>query len=239
MAKTKYTRQNLRSNILKRILFRVDFTGSSGAHETEQFIVNIKEDWIRYFRRYNKITNKNFKIDINKDGLVRHEQQMQTIHRFSFSQIGRSEAIMDISDDFATLTVNVNDDYEGSDEYLRCFSELIHRVLESDQFIDLKRIGIRKFDHIFIPVNENVDDILEESIWANYSAMGTCLKKEYKDYIVQNGTSVNIFRTVERVKIDNADQIRLIFDVDAYRENDRLQRTSFQSVYKYFQRRVY
>ena len=230
MAKTKFTRQNLQSNILKKILFRVDFTGSTGGQETERFIVNIKENWAHYFRKYNKITNKNFKIDIGKNGQVSHEQQLQTIHQFSVCQIGESEATMDISDDYATLLINVRENYEGSDNYLRCFSDFIYRILASDQFIDLKRIGIRKYDHIFIPVNGNIDDILEESLWTNYSDMGTCLKKEYKDYILQNRTTMNVFRTVERVNKDNVDQIRLIFDVDAYMNSEHLQRSELRSV---------
>lgn len=229
MAKSKFTRQNLRTDILKQVLFRVDFTGSTGGQETEQFVVKLKDDWANYFHRYNKITNKNFKIDINKDGMVRHEQLLQTIHRFSLSQIGQSEAIMDISDDFATLTINISENYEGSDNYLRCFSNLIHRILVSDQFINLKRIGIRKFDHIFISEKANIDDILEEHLWANYSDMGSCLKKEYKDYISTNGTSVNICRSVERVKVNNVDKIRLIFDVDAYREENYLQRSELRT----------
>jgi len=231
MAKTKFTRQNLRSNILKQILFRVDFTGSTGEKETEQFVTDIKKNWVhQYFRKYNKLANKTFKIDISKDGTISKENQVQTIHRFSLCQIDNNEAIMDLSDDFAVLTINVNNDYGGSSEYLNCFSELIRRILDSDQFIDLKRVGIRKFDHISVPINSNLDEILEDSLWMNYSDMGTCLKKEYKDFITQNNTIVNIIRTAEIVKKDNTDYIRLILDVDAYRDGNQLQRSGLRSV---------
>ena len=231
MAKSKFTRQNLRSSILKQILFRVDFTGSTGGKETEQFVTDIKKNWVhQYFRKYNKLSNRTFKIDISKDGTVNKENQVQTIHRFSMCQIDNNVAIMDLSDDFAVLSINVDNEYEGSDRYLKCFSELIHLILDSDQFIELKRVGIRKYDHIFVGKDDNIDEILEDSLWMNYSDMGTCLKKEYKDFIIQNNTQINIFRTAENVKKDDHDLIRLIFDVDAYRVDKQLQRSILHSV---------
>ena len=230
MAKTKFTRTNIHSNILHQILLRFDFTGSTGEKETEQFVTAIKNDWARYFRRYNKVTNKNFKIDISRTGQVTHEQQLQTIHRFSEFTSGTSEVIMDLSDDFVILTVNVKDGYMGSDDYLRCFSDLIHRILSHDVFIDMKRIGIRKFDYVFLPPNQTVDSILELPLWANYSDKGSCLRKEYKDYILIDGTSVNVCRVAEIVNTDEGQKLRLSFDADAYRESQQLLRADYNSV---------
>ena len=191
----------------------------------------LKKNWVhQYFRKYNKLSNRTFKIDISKDGTVSKENQVQTIHRFSTCQIDNNVAILDICDDFAVLNINVNNEYGGSDSYLKCFSELIHLILASDQFIELKRVGIRKYDHVFVRKEDNLDEILEDSLWKNYSDMGTCLKKEYKDFITRDNTQINIIRTAEFVKKDDYDFIRLIFDVDAYRDGSQLQRSVLHSM---------
>ena len=42
MAKTKFTRENVSSSILKKVIIRVDYQGFSGVDDTDKFITNLK-----------------------------------------------------------------------------------------------------------------------------------------------------------------------------------------------------
>lgn len=47
MAKNKFTRENVKSPILKKVLIRIDFDGASCI---DTLIVNLKNTWKNYFR---------------------------------------------------------------------------------------------------------------------------------------------------------------------------------------------
>lgn len=225
MAKTKFTRENVSSSILKKVIIRVDYQGFSGVDDTDKFITNLKTVWGEYFQKYVITQNRNFNINFGKEGMTNFDTEIIRIHRFSDCRIGTSQALMDITGKFAYIDITCVSPYEGSDHYLDCMAHYIKILKDYDPFVELTRIGIRKFDYIFKPTASELDNILETNVWRIYQDIPHLIpeKKEYKDYIrLESGTQINLARIIEKVKIGDTEQYRLTFDADAYRQNEGL-----------------
>ena len=188
MAKTKFTRENVSSSILKKVIIRVDYQGFSGVDDTDKFITNLKTVWGEYFQKYVITQNRNFNINFGKEGMTNFDTEIIRIHRFSDCRIGTSQALMDITGKFASIDVTCISPYEGSDGYLDCMARYIKLLKDYDPFVELTRIGIRKFDYIFKPTASELDNILETNVWRIYQDIPHLIpeKKEYKDYIPVN-----------------------------------------------------
>jgi len=233
MAKTKFTRENVRSDILKKVIIKVDYQGFSGADDTGRFITSLKPVWVDYFHKYSDIPNKNFNVNLGKSGLTNFSTEIIHVHRFSSSSIGSSQAVMDITAKFASIEVTCSSPYEGSDGYLDCMAHFIKILKDYDPFVELTRIGIRKIDHVFNPSASELDNILESNVWNLYQDIPRIIaeKKEYKDFIkLNNGTLVNLARILEKVMINNNEQYRLTFDADAYKQNERLDNSGMRNI---------
>ena len=123
--------------------------------------------------------------------------------------------------------------YEGSNGFLNCMARYIKKLKDYDPFVELTRIGIRKFDYVFKPSPSELDNILETNVWSLYQESPQIIpdKKEYKDYLsLNNGTQINLARIIEKVKINDIEQYRLTFDADAYRQNERLDNNSMRNI---------
>lgn len=232
MAKTKFIRENVSSDILKRVIIRADYQGFSGVDDLDKFIISLKTYWGEYFQKYVTTENKNFNINLGKDGMTLFDTEKYRVHRFSDSRIGSSQALMDITGKAASIEVTCTSPYEGSDGYLDCMARFIKILKDYDPYVEITRIGIRKFDYVFKPVVSEIDNILETKVWSVYQDSPRIIpeKKEYKDYVrLESGTLINIARIIEKVKKGDIEQYRLTFDADAYRTNERLNNSDMRN----------
>ena len=145
MSKTKFTRSNVSSDILKKVLIRVDYQGFSGVDDIDKFITSLKTNWGGFFQKYAILQNKNFNINFGKEGMTNFDTEIIRVHRFSDSRIGSSQALMDITGNFAVIEVTCSSPYEGSDGYLDCMARYIKILKDYDRYVEITRIGIRKF----------------------------------------------------------------------------------------------
>ena len=218
---------------MKKVFIRVDYQGFSGVDDTDKFITNLKTNWGDYFQKYAILQNRNYNLNFGKEGMTTFDTEIIRVHRFSDCRIGTSQALMDITGKFASIDVTCISPYEGSDGYLDCMARYIKLLKDYDPFVELTRIGIRKFDYIFKSSALELDSILETDIWSLYQESPQIVpeKKEYKDYMrLNNGTQINLARIIEKVKINNTEQYRLTFDADAYRQNERLDNNSMRNI---------
>lgn len=224
MAKSKFTRENVKSPILKKVLIRIDYDGASSI---DSLIIKLKNTWNHYFQNYQKVTKNNFNINVTDNALQSKtisipDPELKIIHRFTSCKIGESSTYMDISDNFAYIDIVVGENYVGTEKYINIMSEFIKSLLASDSFIVLSRVAIRKLDVIKKTANEDPDTILEVPISSTYNDNNRIqLKKQYKDTILLKDVDsvVNIVRDLTYEK-DKNDKImrRIILDMDIYKQ---------------------
>lgn len=224
MAKNKFTRENVKSPILKKVLIRIDFDGASCI---DTLIVNLKNTWKNYFNNYQKVTKNNFNIHVTDSALQSKtisipDPELQIIHRFTSCKIGESSTYMDISDNFAYIDIVVGENYVGTEKYIDIMSEFIRDLLASDSFIVLSRVAIRKLDIINMSAEENPDTILEVPISSIYDRENRFqLRKQYKDTILLKHVDsvVNVVRDLTYEKDENNTiKRRIVLDMDIYKQ---------------------
>lgn len=155
--KSDITRYMMKKNILRNILFRVDYKGIVNIND---FLSVIKDRLLEpYFSEYNNSFNNNVNIDLSGTSiedvskmlsLPVKEVSQQEIHIYSKSSFTNDgvpttdEAELRISKYFITLEIKCKGEYKNIDPYLQYFSELISSLLDYSSYTRFKRIGLRK-----------------------------------------------------------------------------------------------
>lgn len=236
MGKDKYTRDNIKSDIMQRVIVRVDYEGVS---KLEDLVVSLKPKWSGYFKSFNKITKNNFNINVTDTALQSKtisipDPEKQIIYRFSNCRIGKPETYMDIAESFAYIDIVAGSDYCGTQKFTEIISSYICSLLNHDQFVSLKRVAIRKIDIIKKDKDFNPDDIYEMGIWNNYqNGEHISIKKRYSDvmYLRDVSSYVNIIRDVSYLQSEtNTVQKQIVLDMDIYKVDQAIdiQRSSSQ-----------
>jgi len=222
---TKYTRENFRSSLLKKIIIRFDFTSVTDIASTVKFLLpNLAE----YFFTKNELITNNYNLtltpsDIKAGSIPINVSEPVKIFRFTESKIKPiQEATLDISSAFICLDMNCDDNYDSIDSYLKMISVIVGGILNSDSFTTLTRIGLRKID------GHDFDNISEaKQVFENV--------KDFTNPIegirpLQNNSTMVLVDTNKRVQINytrsthllDKDRIRAVVDIDAYIENENL-----------------
>lgn len=131
MSKDKYTRQNVKSDIMEKVIIRIDYEGVSNI---DNLIIKLKQNWGTFFKSYNKVTNNNFNINVTDNALENRtikipDPEKQIIHRFSGCKIGKGETYMDINERFAYIDIVAGKDYIGTQRFTDIMSAYIFELL--------------------------------------------------------------------------------------------------------------
>lgn len=239
MAKSKYTPQNLKSTMEREILIKVDY---EGVGDIEEF-VKVNKSHFNLFSRYNKLTRNEVEIKvtpqyIRERNIPMSEPTTQIVHHFYRNKEGEESVVMDVCDSTAYIQIRLSfgTSSRGMEPYSKLMAEFIKKLLNSDSFIHVTRIGMRKKNFYYIKENDNVSDVLEKDIWSQYVDADNGIlptRKVYADFLTVEPSKVNLnFQQIaEKVeKIDTKEKfIRIIVDSDAYVDQNRLDQLNLKN----------
>lgn len=222
--KDQYTRKNIKSDMLKLVIFRFDI---SGLPDFKPFIDELcKSPFMqRAFKKMKHFLGpkeiRPFRKNISASGTLPLSEKIQReMYRFSECYIGTdSDVSLDITPDNICLTINCNGTYEGSEKYTDFLIEVLDVLAKVNSFIYINRLGIRKIDSVELKSLNELPSFFDDNyVVANDLMRFEGGKESTKTsiYFVRN-VHYNVVQHVEK-KGENSFQV--ILDVDAYTEED-------------------
>ena len=226
----KYTRDNIYSEMLKTVIIRLDFTG---VINIAPFVDFIKRTPIieSNFEAFDEIAQRQLNVsfvpkDIEDGGLPVAKAQDRTIYRFSkWKHVNNSDAILDIDNSSITIGVDCGTKYNGSKGYSDVIIKLMCELKKYDQYISLKRLGVRKIDAKVINEGEKIEDFFNDKFvvldsWRQSQKDMSSLT----DLLHIDDVRFNVVQRIERLKDEKENRylIRAFYDVDSYIETNVL-----------------
>lgn len=233
MSKNGYTRYSMRENMLKKVLIRIDYDGVT---DINKWIELIKTDDLikKKFNDYNRVSLNKASLDLSRMEEVAEQRALplaafssQPLHRFYESKFeGRQDSVtMEIASLFMTFQINCKS-YSNMDVYRDYITEYIEKFLQFDQFIKIKRIGIRKIGGVSDKRQEDIKGIFEGRFFTEHA-----IDRE-EIYLIEREFSDKFMKTIhldadvsKLVKInystlcrhqDSSDTYQAILDIDGY-----------------------
>ncbi|PKL80296.1 MAG: hypothetical protein CVV25_04655 [Ignavibacteriae bacterium HGW-Ignavibacteriae-4] len=241
MSKDLIRRKQLKKNMMKNVIFRIDY---QGIINSEDIIKSFKDNFKDKFKIFQTTFHSKIDFDINNIedisdtlSIPIKEIQKQEIYRFTDNTFGNDELTLDISKYFTVLTVNCQE-YEGIDEYLDFFSSFIDFLFENSEYLQIKRIGLRKIGgEIYFDEKEIYRDF--EQKYFNFNFIDTpynSFRSRHIDVLKLDDKSpiINYVRSFEAGNYhDNETNIyksafQVLLDIDAYYSDFILEKIKFK-----------
>lgn len=231
--KNEIQRHDLKDNIMKFALFRIDYLGVADATELQKAFV---DHFKGTFEKFATISQNQYDLQISDPESISEtlsipvkEIREQKIFRFSQNTFGiENKLTLDISTYFTTLNIECYK-YKSIDEYLNFFIELIKCFKARNSYLDIRRIGLRKVGgSVFFNINEITNKF--ESNYFDFvttSISGSSLKSALHTDVLhfEKGPDVNFTRSFDlgtyrdkEGKDVEAYQVKL--DLDGYFSSD-------------------
>ena len=239
MSKSLYNRYSLKENQLKKILIRVDY---SGVTTIDNWVESIKSGFIKpYFASYIKKIRNNATMDFsNLEEISRtlsipiSEIIKEPIHAFSDSKFEGCEdkVALDITSLSLTLSINCVH-YKNIDPYVKFMIQLIQKLLDSDSYIQIKRIGLRKIGGCEFVDMDAVYKVYEKDV-VFCRLIGEedieMANREYTDRFLRKKEQikVNYSRLCRNIRIKGEDKIQVILDMDGYVDDELIVQNKYQ-----------
>ncbi|MCX8534340.1 hypothetical protein [Chryseobacterium luquanense] len=203
--KDQIKREDLKENIMKRIIFSVNYQGVVAPNIISSLFAT-------KFEKYFGVMETTYADQLDHDiynfneisdtlSIPKREIENQEVYRFSENKFGKDYVILDISKYFSTMLIECVQ-YEGIDLYLDFFSEYINFLDEEISFFKAKALRLRKLGgSIFFETGEIFNNFekeyfnfdFEESIYRSKRSI-------YKDMLEcadQNGPIINYVRSFD------------------------------------------
>lgn len=221
--KEEFTRNNIYSEMLKRVIIRCDFFELI---EMDKFIEDQKEFLSEYFDQRRPIEQDQCDILLqsisgnpNETPLSRRIKKI--IFHFEKFKPQQINATLDISSDFFCLNILCENNYKGSGIFTNFMCLLIEKLRQSNPFACFTRIGIRKIDIQVMPNKRaSIDNYFDKTFWAGRSWNSSPEKICSTLTDILKIGDVNFYVIQRMDKMSKEDKRRLIYDVDAYIEKD-------------------
>jgi len=143
-------RCELKHNIMKEIILRIDY---QGILEIEEFIKKIQPKLKENFSNYEVKFMNGIEVQIHNPeelsktlSLPIKEITKQPIHVYTQNKHGNDELMLNISKYTTDLSIKCKN-YKGIDEYLDLFEGLVQDLKEKNDFFTEKRFGMRKISY--------------------------------------------------------------------------------------------
>lgn len=214
-----YTRDNIYSEMLKTVIIRFDFVGSTSIR---RFVDAIKqEDFIKEsFVQMRIINQSQYRIkvvqkEIEDGSLPVTERQSNVIYHFFDCQLDEGlEVVLDVTVDSACLTIDCRKGYKGSKKYTDLMVKLMMKLKKTDPYITIQRIGVRKIDAQIIPAGGHISQYFNENYLAATSWYGGNKDSVNFTELSHNGqVNFNVVQHIDRLA---SNEDRAIYDVDAF-----------------------
>ena len=220
----QYTRKNIRSTILKRVIIRIDI---SGVINFDEFIQKLKKAEFMHqsFKRMRYLSDtrdsRPLKRIIPRNGTLPLSSTIQGegYHFFDCSIDACSDTHLFVTPDCISLSIKCNEAYGGSEKYTRFMLEIVGLLAESESYINIERVGIRKIDSVDVRNLQYAREIFDKK-FVVIKDFDSCdgIKESTKTSIYLNGEIH--FNVVQHLSQKQSGLYNLVFDVDSYINDD-------------------
>lgn len=231
------SRSEIKHNFLKQIIFRLDYKGIMDT-DVNSCVSSLREKLVgNGFSDFSVRTENHIdfqvKMELNipvEDQNPFYIQNTSSDQVFSFKSEDEKN-LFEISKSFMTLTICVDEKYDGFDPYLHLLVSIIDSIKNTSPFFKVIRIGLRKINLCFI---ENLNDISKYfkkgafSINETMECMTglTCKASNTTTILEQEPYQINYIRNIQAgiMQIDNGkDKViyQLALDCDVFCDDIR------------------
>ncbi len=233
-------RNDLKQNMMKKVIFRIDY---HGIIETEDVIKEFKSEFKDKFGSF--VTTFHNKVDLVIDNIEEmsdtlsvpiKEIERQEIFRFTNNKFGNDIVTFDVSKYYTSLTVDCKN-YTNIDEYLDFFSDYTEFLYGKNEYLVIKRLGIRKIGGLlYFDLNNIFKDFEKKYFDFGFEEEKyTSLRSRYYDALhgKENDPLVNYTRTFESGKYydqekgTEEDAYQVLLDLDCYYREGELTNIGF------------
>lgn len=217
-------RENIKRKLLKRVLFRVDFTAMTNL-EVDRVLDSVKELKGNEFQRYNRETVSQYDLQMNDVSLEQNELDIKKLedsfsHIFERDYEDGDKFVLKISSQFMYLDIYPSLNYKGTHIYYELFSDILE-ILDSEiKFFNITRVGMRKFNNFFIDSKSilKLNSIFNSSSFSLWIPNGSDIRrKTMLDAYELNQFGVNFVKEVSYGYIGNDKPVYLVaFDYDLF-----------------------
>ena len=222
ITKANITRDNLHCSLLKRVIIRADF---STMVDLDGFVTNLnRQEWFKgAFDNFDRLAVDQAENDSDRTSVVNDSYGM-LVNRFSGCQIGAErKVLLDIAADFVCLDIRCDKEYTRIDPYLSLIIRVLSLLIESDDYVKMRRLAIRKvngreFEHI-----AGADEVFEYFDQQVMHPDDLLNMRDYTERFFSIAKGVNVTYTRMFRVLDAGDK-RFVFllDIDAFLGGNRL-----------------
>lgn len=236
MNKDEIQREQLKDNIMKNIVFRLDYQGMI---DSTDFVKLFLKEFNGYFKLYSKNTHNKVDIQLNDIEDISNTLSIpvseiikQDIHVFKDNQFGADKVTLNISVYNTILNIECTN-YKNINDYLDFIKKYITFLFDSESYLTLKRFGLRK---IGSNIYENFDSIHEdfekeyftfkETYFNDFSLFRNRIEEVL--YNEETKLKVNFIRNLDTGNVFNSETgestkaFQISLDLDAYLDEDAL-----------------
>lgn len=226
--KSNIERQPLKNNFLKRVIIRFDFTSIVNMQSVLDNIVAYLQSLKESFGSFDQMTAPQEEIE-KYGGLGNgdNKEDRPFIYRFSDCQIEpKQDVTLDFARNYLCMDIRCNGQYYLIDSYLNIMKALASIIIDSDRFVRLERIGIRKIDGIDAIDPSDANNVFEyfsqKLAWGDSDRMKA---RQYTDYMICDDLPayVNYSRIVRVIPGENK-LLRFTLDIDCYKDSKILEK---------------
>lgn len=200
MNKEEISRDLLKDNIMRNIIFRLDYQGMI---DSTDFVKQFSREFNGSFKSYSKNTHNKVDIQINDLEDISNtlsipvsEIAKQDIHVFRDNQFGSDQVTLNISIYNTILNVECTD-YKNIDEYLNFMVKYIDFLFKNEPYVVLKRFGLRK---------------IGSNIYEDFASIHEDFEKEYFSFKEIYFDSFSLFKNrIEEVLYHEATKLKINF----------------------------
>lgn len=221
----EYTRQNIKSDMLKRVILTCNFKGGTDIESMVNYMK--QQDFMKKgFGLLLPLSQRQYNVEINPEKIrennVPINERQNVIYHFTKCKIDRDvESTFDIYNDTLTLAIDASKSYYGSKLFTDFFASAIDAIHHYDQFISFDRIGIRKIDIKELAKKEEIptvfnDKYLVSKVWLNdreniIAKLQNVFKDEYA-----------VYNMITQITKTSKNKIQAVIDTDSYLNRDSI-----------------
>lgn len=225
--KNNIKREDLKSNFLKQMIIRVDYDYLF-EEDIKSIVKNSYDYLIDNDYKMNSKTLAELNINVDIQNLTSQENNGMNVKNTSkeeYSSFAKKEnnIVIDITKNFATMTVNY-EKFIKFNNLIEDFSRIIDEIRRVRKGLEIKRVGVRKFNFYILKNIEKINEYFEQNLFSfnslvkdknSFFAKQTIESFELENYKVNElgNISKGIFTSKEGKEID---VYQVVLDIDVY-----------------------
>lgn len=191
--KNNIKRTDLKSDFLKQMIIRIDYDYLF-KEDIESIVKNCYDYLIDNDYKMNSKTLAEFNINVDIENLTSEDNggiNMKDNNKEVFSSFVKKEnnIVIDITKNFTTMTVNYNN-FVRFNQLIEDFSKITGEIKKVRKGIEIKRVGIRKFNFYILKDISKINEYFEQNLF-DFNKM----VEDKNDFIVK--------QTIESFKFEN------------------------------------